>query len=214
MLTEGELLDRARAGDNAAKAELCRRYWTLVGRFFTSKVEEHTEDLRQQTFERLLVALDRYEGRSSLRSFVLGIAHRVLLEFLRRKYRDAHEQLEDLSIADMGFRASSLFARKEDERRTLHALRRIPMGFQVVLELTHWEGLSDTEIAEVLDMPANTVRSRRTRARDRLRAELTRADEGDGSPPVLTETPADFDAWARRIGQEIWSTQGDAKPRE
>jgi RNA polymerase sigma-70 factor (ECF subfamily) len=56
---------------------------------------------------------------------------------------------------------------------------RLPMDQRIALELAYWEGLSGPEVATVLGVNANTVRSRLARARDALRAEiaaLARAD--------------------------------------
>ena len=207
-MDDDELLERARAGDQAAVAALCQRHWGLVGRFFASKVGEAVEDLRQQTFERFIDALPRYERRASLRAFIAGIAKNVLLEFLRKRYRSDSVEIDERSLADLGVGPSSALRHRENEQRVLHALRRIPIAFQVVLELTYWESMSDTEIAEVLDIPANTVRSRRGRAKERLRAELAKPPDDD-APPVLTETPKDFDAWAERIEREVWEDEDE-----
>lgn len=214
-LDDDELVRRFRAGDRVAFAEICRRYWGLVGRFFATKLEAQVDDLRQTTFERLMGALERFEGRSTLRGFILGIAHKVLLESLRGKYREEREDIAELSVADLGLSPGSLLGHQAEQRRLLHALRRVPIIFQVVLELTYWENSSDREIGEVLGLPANTVRGRRVRARERLRAELERGpDDPDGAPPVLTETPADFEAWAQRIGRELWHERPEPEPPE
>lgn len=211
MVDDAELVLSSRGGDRAAFGELCRRYWPLVGRYFVSKVDTGADDMRQETFGRLLTALDRFEGRSSARGFILGIAHNVLLEHLRGKYQsnDRETDLDELSMVEFGASPTALIARREEQRALLHALRRVPLTFQVVLELTYWEGLSDTEIGDVLAIPANTVRSRRVRARERLQRELQPRADDEASIPVLTETPENFEAWARRIGRELGASEDD-----
>ena len=86
-------------------------------------------------------------------------------------------------------------AARQEQRHLLHALRTIPLEQQILLELAYWEELTGPELGEVLGVPANTVRSRLSRARDALAAALARIAE---SPELLTSTLDDLDAWTAR----------------
>ena len=81
------------------------------------------------------------------------------------------------------------------DRDLLGALRSLPLESQVVLELHYWEDLSATELAEVLDMPVGTVKSRLRRAKQLLQTALHRG----------TEAPKDdaLDAWVRSMRAKI-----------
>lgn len=207
MGSDEELVARLRVDDAAARAELCQRYWSAVGRFFDNKADQFTDDLRQETFTRCFVAVARFEGRSSLRAFVLGIAAKVFYEFLRRKQRAKAIDLDDCSIADLGLPVSSLLRRRALQQQALRALRRVPLRMQMVLELSYFENMGDREIGETLGMNPNTVRSTLRRARTRLHDELQRVIAGeepaDDADAVLSRTPTDFHAWEQRILREI-----------
>jgi RNA polymerase sigma factor (sigma-70 family) len=196
---DDELLARALAGDDEAWAELVGRLWAPVRRFFLNKVGDDADDLVQATFERLMEARARFEGRSTFRAFVFGIAHRVLLEHVRRKTRNAHAELHEVSVAAMSPGITSLLRHRADERVLLEALREITLDHQVVLELFYWEDMADSEISAVLEINVHTVRSRLKRARDSLRVVVARLENGRALP----STSADLDRWARGIRREL-----------
>ena len=65
-----------------------------------------------------------------------------------------------------------LALRNEQQRRVLHALQRLPITLRTVVVLRYYRHLSYKEIAQVLDCPVGTVRSRLHTAHERLRSEL------------------------------------------
>lgn len=72
----------------------------------------------------------------------------------------------------------------------------MPLPIQLVLELRYWEQLSDSEIAEVLDLPIGTVKTRIRAGRVELRQEIARLVS---SPEQLQSTLDSLDQWASRI---------------
>ena len=82
----------------------------------------------------------------------------------------------------------------------LAGLRRLPINFQVVLELSYWEQLSSFEIAEVLKLPASMVRSRQQRARKLLERAL---EELASSKELLLSTRSDLEGWAGRLREAL-----------
>ncbi|MEM9460842.1 MAG: RNA polymerase sigma factor [Myxococcota bacterium] len=128
---------------------------TAALRFFQNKVfgAADAEDLTQETIRRFL-ATDRTRVDNP-RLFILGIARRVLLEYIRRKSK-RQTQLEDQSLVEMGAGPSTMVAKDEQERLLHDALRRLPLHLQTLLELHYWEGLNLREISEVLDKPYGT----------------------------------------------------------
>jgi RNA polymerase sigma-70 factor (ECF subfamily) len=77
------------------------------------------------------------------------------------------------SLADLAPGPATELERHQRAELLKVALTRIPLDDQIALELSYFEGLSTRELAAVLDIPENTVRSRLSRARDKLRAALT-----------------------------------------
>ncbi len=178
--SDEDLLAAWRAGDGDAGEALLARYFDSICRFFRRKLGDDVSDLIQQTF------LDCVEGRDriksgNVRAYLFGIARNRLSLFLRQQQR--HGGAVDLSvrsIADVQTRPSQRIARNQEEAQLMEAMRHIAIDQQIALELTYWEGMSAPEVAEVLGVPANTIRGRLSRARQALRAQLAAASEANG----------------------------------
>lgn len=188
-------------GDKAAWAVAVTGLFGRVRMFFVNKVSDANEanDLTQKTFVRVEQVRGGYEGRGSPRSFVLGIARLILLEYLREKQRGAQVPLEDVSVAALDPRPSSVLVARVEQRLVLEALRQLTLEHQIVLELYYWEDMSDPEIAEMLQSNENTIRGRRTRAREKMR-ELLQQLERAGQPG---STSMDLERWARDVRQHV-----------
>jgi len=76
------------------------------------------------------------------------------------------------SVVDLGTGPATHAGRRERSQLLRDGLARIPLDDQIALELAYFEGMSTREIAAVLELEENTVRSRLSRARDKLRAVL------------------------------------------
>ncbi len=162
-----------RRGDPEAARALFERHVAVLGRFFSTKVGVEADDLVQLTFMTALSNPDRFEGRSSFRSYLLGVANNVLLKHLRTRYaRGRHLDFDDVTLRDLGTSASRKLAKNDDRRRLLESLASLPLHEQVALELYYWEELPASEIAEALGVPEGTVRTRIRSARLKLRRRL------------------------------------------
>ncbi|MFV8753093.1 RNA polymerase sigma factor [Nannocystaceae bacterium ST9] len=197
MIDDAELLRRWRAGDRQSGNELFQRYFETVRRFFVNKVDGETEELVQKTFLACVEGRERFEGRSDLRFYLLGIARHLLWKHWEsRRSRGRSDPIEECSVVDLGAGPSTLVGKAEQDRRLLEALRRIPLRDQVLLELVFWEGLSGRELGEALELPEATARSRLRRAKESLGRELRRQERFAGVPE---STDDDLDEWARRV---------------
>lgn len=192
-----ELLDRWGRGDRSAGAELLERHFDALYRFFCNKAQDGVEDLMQQTMLACVEGRARFRGDSSFRTYMFRAARLELYDYYSRRSRGATPvELEMTSVADLGTSPSGVLARRQDERVLLEALRRIPLPYQIVLELSLWEELSGAEIGEILEIPEGTVRSRLRLAMDRLREQMQLL--GGPSTPML-DTADDLQAWAARM---------------
>jgi RNA polymerase sigma factor (sigma-70 family) len=170
MTRDCELLRSWRAGDRAAGDALIAAHFASVCRFFRTKLGDDVEDLIQQTFLELLAASSPV---TSVRATLFTIARRRLLDHLRRRYqRNEIELVTSMSVADLGTSPSTAVARSEQQRLLHEALQRISLDHRIALELAYWENLGGPEIAEILEIPEHTVRSRLSRARQALRDQL------------------------------------------
>ena len=170
------LLEAWRDGDKASGTVLFRRYFPACRRFFVNKAPtREVDDLLQRTFTAIVESREQFRGDAPFRSFVFGVARRVLLRYLRDYSRkDAKHQLDfrSSSLAQLGVTPGTRIALKRDEELVRRALQRIPVHFQTVIELTYWEGLNSSELAVVLEVEPATVRTRLHRARKALLKEL------------------------------------------
>ena len=167
--SDASLLEAWRAGDPAAGRVLFERHFEAVARFFSSKVPQECDDLVQTTFLACAESSGTFEGRSSFRGYLLGIANHVLLRHLRRHCaRGPSVNLEQVSLHDLGTSLSVKVARNAEHAALIEALRRLPLPEQVVLELYYWEELPASELAVLLETPEGTIRTRIRSAKRRL----------------------------------------------
>jgi RNA polymerase sigma factor (sigma-70 family) len=195
--SDSELLEQWRAGSRQAGNELFQRYFEAVRRFFVNKVRPDVlGDVVQTTFERVSKGRDRFEGRSSFRTYLFAVAHNVLREHYRDKYRKVNADIDEQSVLDLGAGPSTMLSAHREQRVLLEGLRRLPLESQVLLELYYWEKLTGPQLGEVLGVPENTARSRLRRAKLLLEQAIVQVA---GSPEVLESTTMDLDRWAAEV---------------
>lgn len=199
MRSDVELLEAWRAGDGAAGRALFERHISALSRFFRTKVGDEREDLIQGTFLACVESRDRVRDGASFRAYLFRIARNKLYDHLARGHRGpSRPDPLTQSCIDLGASPSRMLAKSQQDQHLLLALRRLPVALQILLELHYWEGLSTAELAQVLEIPQGTVKTRLFRARGLLREQLESAagpDGGGGSTPSLP----DLDAWARSL---------------
>ncbi|MBA3398057.1 MAG: sigma-70 family RNA polymerase sigma factor [Deltaproteobacteria bacterium] len=171
MRSDLELLDAWRGGDLAAGDELVSRHWTSIARFFRAKVGDDGADLISQTFLACVEGKDRIEG-DNVKAYLFAVARRRLADHFRKRARTPVTDFALSSLADLGTGPATELGRQQQRALLQLALTRIPLDDQIALELAYFEGMSRRELAGVLEIPENTVRSRLARARDKLRVVL------------------------------------------
>jgi RNA polymerase sigma-70 factor, ECF subfamily len=166
-------LRRAQRGDERAWRELIERYQgpvhALICRLFAGRARHRVEDLVQETFVRVLGALDEFDpaGPASLSTWMLTIATRLALNELRRT-EHARLVAEPAAVE----RAESDAERRRLGRAIGDAVAALPDAQRAVFVLREYHGLEYAEIASVLELDLNTVKSRLARARSALREQL------------------------------------------
>jgi len=164
-------------GSSDAFTELFSRYKQPIYGFFRRRVAEsaHAEELTQETFFALLRAAVRYEPRALFRTYLYAIGLKILRAHRRKAAFRATFLGQPKSMPDPSKRDATeagLWVRRAVEK--LEAIDR------EILMLREFEQLSYAEIADLLQLPLNTVRSRLFRARNALRNLL--------EPPVESAT--------------------------
>ena len=196
------LLAAWRAGDRERGNVLFQRHIKSVSRFFRTKVPEAAEDLTQNTFL-ALSELDpaRIVGEVPFRAYLFGIARNQLLMHLRTKCR-AVKRFDPLtsSARDAGAGPARMVARQEQHTVLAAALQRLPIDYQVALELHYFESLPLAEIAEVLGRPLGTIKSLLSRGREMLREYL---EEVASSEELLTSIVGELDRWMTTLPELV-----------
>lgn len=192
--SERALVDRTRAGDAEAFARLVGLHegmvYNLAARLLGDG--EEAKDVAQEVFLQVYRQLGRFEGRSSLKTWIYRIVVNQChnrRRFWRRHKRDQEVELDE-RLAAPASRAQGAWlaspyeqARREERARVVQkALLRLSFEQRSVLVLREVEGLSCEEVAAALRIPDGTVKSRLSRAREALRQQLTGLmGEGDRS---------------------------------
>jgi RNA polymerase sigma-70 factor (ECF subfamily) len=207
-LGDFELLLAWAWGSSEAGRLFYRRMFPLLNRYCANKLgsESDVEDLIQRTFLACMDARSRFSARSSVKAWLIGIAHNLLREHYRQKKRTAAElDFSQSSIRDLADGPSTLLGRVREEQILLEALRSIPLDMQFILELYYWERLSGPELVDFLGIPEPNIRSKLRRAKTELTSALSAMQRAPA--PALTEE--DLDAWARRVREAVFGRPGD-----
>ncbi len=178
-LEEMELVERAKAGDAACFASLVRLYqdrvYSVAYRVLASA--EDAADTAQETFLAAWEGLARFRGDSSLYTWLYRIA--VNKALARRRSRASKGRFVAGSadgsldgVADFADGPQVAVERAENARIVQAAISALPEDLRVIVVLRDIEGLEYEEIAEVLEIPLGTVKSRLHRGRLDLRESL------------------------------------------
>ena len=178
--TDEELMLAFARGELCAFDELFLRYWQKLRRFFIRRLDDRSgaEELAQDTFLIVFRAASRYEPRALFRTYLYAIGLRVL----RRERRRA--RVRALLFLREPSREPGAPHRADTGLWIRDVLQRLPAKDREVLMLREYDQLSYVEIATVLGMRVNTVRSRLFRARQALR-ELLLSEKKANSPVVI-----------------------------
>lgn len=156
-------------GSREAFEELFARYREPLYGFFRRRLEgnERAEDLTQETFLAAIRARSRYEPRALVRTYLYGIALKLLAAERRSQARNAPPSGAVPEPRTGDATEEALWLRQ--------AIARLDPQQREILMLREYEQLSYSEIAGLLRVPVNTVRSRLFRSRMALRDQLAPA---------------------------------------
>jgi len=168
------LLMRWRSGSRAAADRLLRRYVPVLNGFFGRRASNSADDLVQRTLLACIQGIERFEGRSTFRSYLLGIARNQYLMWRRSEALSGYEALTQPTLREDG--PSQLAAVRQEQLILLGALKRVDAEFSIVLRMFYFSDCSVEEIATELGIPVGTVKSRLSRGRAALKADLEKSN--------------------------------------
>lgn len=182
---DSALLQAFLGGDFDAYDDIVERFSTAVYRlaFKFTRNEDDAEDIAQETFLRAYENLLKAPKDLPLKPWLMTICVNLCRNLAKKKKSFNFSDLEatdDEGEADMAAKVkdeknlSPLEKAKQNESVTevQEALKKIPEKYRIILELRYMEDLSYQEIAEILNLPLNTVKVQLNRAKTHIQTEL------------------------------------------
>lgn len=178
-------LEALRNGDRAEFARLVEMYSPMIYRLGLKMLNnpQDAEDILQETFIKAYRHIGKFDGRSNISTWLYRIATNEAFMSLRRKRPETisferpsayeTEPQAPLQIVDWCCLPEEEFLTSEGRDRLDEAVERLPVNLRVVFVLRDIEGLSTRETAEVLEISEMAVKTRLSRARLRLREDLS-----------------------------------------
>jgi len=183
--TEKFSLEALRGGDRTEFARLVEAYSGNIYRLAMNMLSnsQDAEDILQETFIKAYRHLSGFDGRSSLSTWLYRIATNEALMLLRRRkdievsIDEPHETMEQIfepmQIVDFCCLPESELMSAEARDYLDQAIAQLPLNLRVVFLLREIEGLSTKETGQVLNLSETAVKTRLSRARLRLREQLS-----------------------------------------
>jgi len=183
------LIERSQKGDRTAFDDLIRKHERRAYQYafrLTSNPEE-AADVVADAFVRVFSALQNFKGQSAFSTWLYRILTNCFLDMRKKERSRAAMSLEaalmteegelERQVEDPGATPLDEAERQERANRVESAVGQLPEYQRAMIVMYHAEGLSHEEIAEALDLPIGTVKSRLNRARLSLRELLVRDAE-------------------------------------
>jgi RNA polymerase sigma-70 factor (ECF subfamily) len=171
---ELELLRQVAARDRTAFKELYLIYHRRLARFLMRMTSRHDliEEVINDTLWTVWLKAGDFRGDSLVSTWIVGITYRRALKALRRHGAPRPMLVEEVAVAPD--------AQLEDENRQWlgQALAELPLEQRMVMEFSYLMGHSCEEIAQIMQCPVNTVKTRMFHAREKLRRSLPRLAGG------------------------------------
>jgi RNA polymerase sigma-70 factor (ECF subfamily) len=191
--SDTSLIERCRRNDIAAFNEIVIRYKNKIYNYIYRMVgsAEDAEDLTQEVFVKMYVAIDSFRNQSSLNTWLYRIAGNLCIDAHRKRSRrdagfggsvssldvplvsESGDEGPGREVPDSTFEPAKLLAQSEMDSYIQSALSKLPEKMRTVVVLHDIEGLQYEEIADVVGCPLGTVKSRLFNARALLREHLT-----------------------------------------
>ena len=151
-------------------AEYGQTVWNFA--FLLVKHRAMADDITQDVFLNVYRRFGEYRGEASIRTWLLRITHNVSMNYLRSAFFRRALLVDRIRGRGSGMSAEEEFIEREAANEVWRLVFRLPAKYREVLVLQAKYELSVAEIADILDIPVGTVKSRLFAARRRLSAML------------------------------------------
>jgi len=187
--TPDSLIEQCLSGDQVAWEAIVRQNWRKVFNVaykFVGKHEE-AEDLTQDIFLKIFKALGTFDRRANFQTWIVSISRNLCIDHYRSVRKERATIAREVDTGDLQpasrDRTPYAAAEHEDLRETLRqALQTLPMTLRTAVVLRDLQELSYQEIADRLELPEGTVKSRINRGRLELARQLKRLQDKQAAP--------------------------------
>ena len=194
------LIKRCLNGDQIAWEQIVRQYWRKVFNVAYKFVGKHdeAEDLTQDIFLKIFKSLDTFDRRANFQTWLISISRNLCIDHYRsvRKERETIDHgVDTADIAPAAPDPGPIAALEQRDRVVLlrQALAALPETLRTAVLLRDIQELSYQEIADKLQLPEGTVKSRINRGRTELARQIRRLRGDDYSPSGGSPSQADPD---------------------
>ncbi|SEP17777.1 RNA polymerase sigma factor [Paenibacillus sp. OV219] len=169
------IIHRAKRGDREAFANLVQRFKGHVYRYAVGMLGDRmdAEDVSQETFIKAYYSVSSLDNEYAFSSWIIRIAANLCKDRLKKRTNTPEQEMNE----EQNKRIADQHATDPLEKLSIEeGLSRLSVGHREVLLLHEIQGYNYEEIAEMIDVPLGTVKSRLFAARINLRKELRRED--------------------------------------
>lgn len=175
---ESALIARVASGDQSAMRALYEAHSEAVWRFVRSRLSDEFEanDIVHETMITVWRTAARYEGRASVRSWMLSIARNKVVDHLRKHGRLDLRDADD-TVPDEAPIAEVVVAAAQDANRLRACITKLGERQRAAIHLSYFEELTYAEIAEIEHVPEGTIKSRIFHAKQLLMRCLSKGEQ-------------------------------------
>jgi RNA polymerase sigma-70 factor (ECF subfamily) len=187
------LIERIAAGDKVAMQRLFSEYRGSIYRFILRITvnEALAEDILSEVFLTIWQQADSFKKRSAVSTWLMSIARHKALSARRCRTNNNMELDETIenTVPDLGNDPEVCLLEKDRSKRLRQALARLSQDHREIIDLVYYYGKSIGECAEILNIPAATVKTRMFYARKKLAQAVSELRQTRQSPPAEIGAP-------------------------
>src|SRR5207342_2727405 len=184
-----DLIERCLSGDQQAWEQIVRQHWRKVFNVAYKFVAKHdeAEDLTQDIFLKIFKSLDTFDRRANFQTWLISVSRNLCIDHYRsvRKERETIDRDVDagqLTPAAPGPSPMAALEQRDRVELLREALVKLPPALRTAVVMRDIQEHTYQEIADTLDLPEGTVKSRINRGRNELARQIRKLRGADFSP--------------------------------
>ena len=175
-----ELYQRFLDGDNAAFEQLVYLYEEDLSRFIYSIVRDfhEAEHLVIDTFTQFVLNKKPFEGKSTLKTYIFGIAKNLTLQHMKKRKREQHISFEEIAELDIDNGETIYDILEKNDRKSVlkEAMRELKKEYHAVLLLLYFEDMSYKQAGQAMNKSERQIKDLAYRAKAALKKKLESSD--------------------------------------